>query len=45
LQVIEVDAAAGVGAGGDGDDPGGCARGEAVQQQAGQQERRLDLSG
>jgi hypothetical protein len=28
-----------VGAGRDGDDPGGCAGGEAVQQQAGQQER------
>ena len=40
LQVVEVDAASGVGAGGDGDDPGGRARGEAVQQQAGQQERR-----
>jgi hypothetical protein len=40
LQVIEVQPALGVGAGGDGDDPGGRAGGEPVQQQAGEQEGR-----
>jgi hypothetical protein len=40
LQIIEVQPALGVGAGGDGDDPGGRAGGKPVQQQAGQQERR-----